>query len=65
MVRPHLMRGVTIFGVDDGRAATVRFYMEPVDLAGPDADAAVRQILAGDRSEVGRVAEAGAPSPVR
>ena len=62
---PHLMRGVTIIGVGDGRAVSVRFYMEPVDVGELDADAAVRQVLAGDRSEVGRMAEAGAPSPVR
>ncbi|EID80544.1 hypothetical protein W59_07559, partial [Rhodococcus opacus RKJ300 = JCM 13270] len=28
---PHLMRGVIVFGVDDGRAKWSRFYLEPVD----------------------------------
>jgi limonene-1,2-epoxide hydrolase len=27
----HLMRGVIIFGVQNGRAITARFYLEPVD----------------------------------
>ena len=27
----HLMRGVIVFGVQDGRAAWARFYLEPVD----------------------------------
>jgi hypothetical protein len=59
------MRGVTIIGTRDGRAGWVRFYMEPVEMEGPDADAAVRQIMASDRSEVGRLPDAGALSPVR
>ncbi|QYB00618.1 nuclear transport factor 2 family protein (plasmid) [Rhodococcus sp. USK10] len=29
--RPHLMRGVIVFGVRDGRAKWSRFYLEPVD----------------------------------
>jgi ketosteroid isomerase-like protein len=28
---PHLMRGVIIFGVDDGLATSARFYLEPVE----------------------------------
>jgi ketosteroid isomerase-like protein len=36
------MRGVTILGVADGRAAWARFYMEPVDNDGVGVDAAVR-----------------------
>jgi hypothetical protein len=27
----HLMRGVIIFGVQEGRASSARFYLEPVD----------------------------------
>jgi ketosteroid isomerase-like protein len=48
---PHLMRGVTILGVRDGGAAWARFYMEPVDEGGPDADGAVRQVLAAPGSD--------------
>ena len=44
---PHLMRGVIIFGVDDGRATWARFYLEPAELDGQDADAAVRTIVGG------------------
>jgi len=39
---PHLMRGVVIFGVEAGRAAWARFYLEPVQEDGGDVDAAVR-----------------------
>jgi ketosteroid isomerase-like protein len=39
----HLMRGVVIFGVADGLADWARFYLEPVQDEGGDADAAVRQ----------------------
>jgi len=39
----HLMRGVIIFGVADGLAEWARFYLEPVQDDGADADAAVRQ----------------------
>ena len=42
---PHLMRGVMIFTVDDGRARALRFYLEPVDLSGLDADEYVRRLL--------------------
>ena len=39
---PHLMRGVSIFELDDsGRAARVRFYLEPVD----DSDATVDEVV--------------------
>ena len=38
---PHLMRGVVIFGVRDGMAEWARFYLEPVQAGGQDADAAV------------------------
>lgn len=39
------MRGVTILGVREGPFISARFYMEPVQLAGPGPDAAVQQIL--------------------
>jgi ketosteroid isomerase-like protein len=39
---PHLMRGVVIFGVDQGQATWARFYLEPVQDGGDGIDAAVR-----------------------
>ena len=42
---PHLMRGVSIFGVDDDAFASARFYLEPVEQAGVGIDAAVRSAL--------------------
>ena len=39
---PHLMRGVVVFEVADDRAASARFYLEPVDPSPMDIDAAVR-----------------------
>lgn len=44
----HLMRGVIIFGLAGSspeRARYARFYLEPVDRDGLDADHAVRRIL--------------------
>jgi ketosteroid isomerase-like protein len=41
----HLMRGVVIFGVEDGEATWARFYLEPVDAATSDVNAAVRASL--------------------
>jgi limonene-1,2-epoxide hydrolase len=38
----HLMRGVVIFEVADGRATSARFYLEPVDRGATDVNAAVR-----------------------
>jgi ketosteroid isomerase-like protein len=38
----HLMRGVVIFEIAEGRAVSAAFYLEPVDLSGTDVDAAVR-----------------------
>ncbi len=44
--RPHLMRGVIIFGVAGQTAAWARFDLEPVDAADQDdANAAVRRIV--------------------
>jgi hypothetical protein len=39
----HQMAGVVLFGARDGQFIWARFYLEPVQAAGPDADAAVRQ----------------------
>jgi ketosteroid isomerase-like protein len=41
----HLMRGVVIFGVQDGLAGWARFYLEQVETGGDDADAAVRRTV--------------------
>ena len=38
----HLMRGVVIFDVEDGRATAARFYLEPVDHGAGDVNAAVQ-----------------------
>jgi ketosteroid isomerase-like protein len=37
----HLMRGIIIFTVSQGRASRARFYLEPVDAADSDVNAAV------------------------
>jgi len=39
----HHMRGVIVFVVRDGRAASARFYLEPVDPAPASVDDAVRE----------------------
>ena len=39
----HVMRGVVIFGVEDGLAAWARFYLEPVQEGAGDADDFVRR----------------------
>ena len=39
----HLMRGVIVFGIIDGLIASARFFLEPVEAAGGDVDAAVRR----------------------
>jgi ketosteroid isomerase-like protein len=41
----HLMRGVFIFGVKSGRIGWGRMFLEPVEEAGGDMDAAVRNQL--------------------
>jgi ketosteroid isomerase-like protein len=41
----HLMRGVVIFEVKDGRATAARFYLEPVDRSTGDVNAAVRDTV--------------------
>jgi ketosteroid isomerase-like protein len=48
---PHLMRGVVIFGIEDGLAAWARFYLEPVQPDAGSVDQAVRhQVMPGGRS---------------
>jgi ketosteroid isomerase-like protein len=42
---PHLMRGVSIFGVADGRLAWVRFYLEPVEETSGDVNAHTRRVV--------------------
>lgn len=43
---PHLMRGVSIFELDDaGRAARVRFYLEPVDDSDVTVDEALQRLM--------------------
>jgi ketosteroid isomerase-like protein len=42
---PHRMRGVTVNTVAAGLVTAVRFYLEPVDDAALDADAAVARIV--------------------
>jgi ketosteroid isomerase-like protein len=39
----HVMRGVVIFGVEDGLAAWARFYLEPVQEGAGSADDFVRR----------------------
>jgi ketosteroid isomerase-like protein len=46
----HLMRGVMVFSLDEDRARALRFYLEPVDRSGLDADQAVQQILVPPQS---------------
>jgi len=41
----HLFRGVTIFGVRQGRFEWVRFYLEPVDEGAAGVDQSLRQQL--------------------
>jgi ketosteroid isomerase-like protein len=45
---PFAMRGVTIFEIHDGAITAGRLYMEPVDDAGDDIEAAVRTLYQPD-----------------
>ena len=57
------MAGVIIFGVRDGQFSWARFYLEPVQAGGPDADQAVRHHTgAGVASAPGAGPPAGAGS---
>lgn len=44
------IRGVTLFGIDDGRIISGRLYMEEIEEASEDIDATVRR-LAGQRRD--------------
>jgi ketosteroid isomerase-like protein len=45
----HLMRGVILFGVRDGRASWARFYLEPVQEQDGDVNQAVQRAVAPPR----------------
>lgn len=45
----HVMRGVVIFGVEDGVAAWARFYLEPLQERGENVDEFRRRQLGVDR----------------
>jgi ketosteroid isomerase-like protein len=47
----HLMRGVIIFGVQGEKAAWARFYLEPVEAASGDVNAAIARATAGPRHD--------------
>jgi ketosteroid isomerase-like protein len=50
----HQMAGVVVFGIRDGQFSWARFYLEPVQAGGADADEAVRQqVQAGARPAIG------------
>jgi hypothetical protein len=42
---PHAMAGVIIFCVSEGQITSARFYLEPVELAGGDVNAAVERAV--------------------
>ena len=46
----HLLRGVIIFGVDEGLIAWGRFYLEPVDESDADVNVAVGRALGEEAS---------------
>lgn len=49
---PFLMRGVVIFTVNDGLIRSARFYLEPVEHASGDADAAVHRVTRNSGGEI-------------
>ena len=46
--RAELLRGVILFGVEDGLLAWARFYLEPVDDGTDTVDAAVGRLVGSD-----------------
>jgi ketosteroid isomerase-like protein len=46
---PLNIRGVTLFGIENGRIVSGRLYMEEVEEAGGDIDQAVRRLAEGTR----------------
>lgn len=51
---PWRMRGVTVNEVAGDRIVALRFYMEPLEETGPDADASVRQVTGPVATVAGR-----------
>lgn len=47
---PHAMAGVIIFGIRGDQIVSARFYLEPVESASGDVNAAVGQLTTGPRS---------------
>lgn len=47
---PHAMAGVIIFGIRGDQIASARFYLEPVESASGDVNAAVGQLTTGPAS---------------
>jgi ketosteroid isomerase-like protein len=45
------VRGVTLFGIEDGQIVSGRLYMEEVEEAGDDIDATVRRLAGQGRQE--------------
>jgi ketosteroid isomerase-like protein len=43
--RPHAIAGVVIFGVAGNHIVSARFYLEPVETASGDADAAIDRLM--------------------
>jgi hypothetical protein len=48
---PLDIRGVTLFGIENGRVVSGRLYMEEVEEAGGDIDETVRRLAEGSRLE--------------
>jgi limonene-1,2-epoxide hydrolase len=48
---PLDIRGVTLFGIENGRVVSGRLYMEEVEDAGGDIDETVRRLAEGSRLE--------------
>ena len=48
----HLMRGVSIFGVSQGRLAWVRFYLEPVEENSGDVNAHTRRLVGTSPADI-------------
>jgi ketosteroid isomerase-like protein len=46
---PHAMAGVIIFGVEEDRIVSARFYLEPVETASGDVDTAVQRHTTSSR----------------
>jgi len=62
---PHLMRGVVIFGVENGEASWARFYIEPVEAGPGDVNEAIRRTvgLVNEAAGARREAESSGAEP--